>query len=92
MKARRDAEDEAKRATESSDEEVVIIMRMRTRRLFVCMQRKYLTFAKKYEAKRATESSDEEVVMMTMRKMLVVIERAIESCFIRFLFPGERNK
>ena len=29
MKARRDAEDEAKRATESSDEEVVIIMRMR---------------------------------------------------------------
>ena len=44
------------------------------------------------EAKRATESSDEEVVMMTMRKMLVVIERAIESCFIRFLFPGERNK
>ena len=28
MKARRDAEDEAKRATESSDEEVVIMMRM----------------------------------------------------------------
>ena len=51
MKARRDAEDEAKRATESSDEEVVIIMRM--------------------------------------RKMLVVIERTIESCFIGFLFPGE---
>ena len=38
MKARRDAEDEAKRATESSDEEVVIIMRMRT--AFVCMKRK----------------------------------------------------
>ena len=35
MKARRDAEDEAKRATESSDEEVVMIMRMRT--AFVCM-------------------------------------------------------
>ena len=51
MKARRDAEDEAKRATESSDEEVVITMRM--------------------------------------MKMLVVIERTIESCFIRFLFPGE---
>ena len=51
MKARRDAEDEAKRATESSDEEVVIIIRM--------------------------------------RKMLVVIERTIESCFIGFLFPGE---
>ena len=51
MKARRDAEDEAKRATESSDEEVVITMRM--------------------------------------MKMLVVIERTIESCFIGFLFPGE---
>ena len=35
MKARRDAEDEAKRATESSDEEVKIIMMMRT--MFVCM-------------------------------------------------------
>ena len=35
MKARRDAEDEAKRATESSDEEVKIVMRMRT--AFVCM-------------------------------------------------------
>ena len=46
MKARRDAEDEAKRATESSDEEVVKIMRM--------------------------------------MKMLVVIERIIESCFIGF--------
>ena len=51
MKARRDAEDEAKRATESSDEEVVIIMRM--------------------------------------MKMLVVIERTIESSFIGCLFPGE---
>ena len=48
MKARRDAEDEAKRATESSDEEVVIIMRMRiedeevviimrVKTVFVCM-------------------------------------------------------
>ena len=51
MKARRDAEDEAKRATESSDEEVVI--------------------------------------MMLMMKMLVLIERCIESYFICFLFPGE---
>ena len=30
--------------------------------------------------------------MMMMMKMLAVIERAIESCFIGFLFPGERNK
>ena len=62
MKARRDAEDEAKRATESSDEEVVIIIRMRT--AFVCMKRNFLTFAKNEKAKRATESSDEEVVMI----------------------------
>ena len=51
------------------------------------MKREYLTSAKKYEAKRATESSDEEVVMtMRMMKMLAVIERCIESCFILFSF------
>ena len=53
MKARRDAEDEAKRATESSDEEVVIIIRMRT--AFVCIYEMKISHCckKKYEAKRA---------------------------------------
>ena len=44
------------------------------------MKQKYLTFAKNDKAKRTTESSYKEVViMMLMIKMLVLIERCIES-------------